>query len=195
MKSRDSILKAIKNIEMEAIALPEMPAFNVWFKDTTIQFKEILKFIGANVRQVATMAEVGALIQQQYGDMKRVLTNESAFYSFASSIDRNALPRSYENVDLSIMKASLGVAENGAIWITEDEIVCRVLPFICQHLVLIVPESGIVPLMADAYCKIADSAYAYGTFIAGPSKTADIEQSLVLGAHGARSLTVFIVES
>jgi L-lactate dehydrogenase complex protein LldG len=36
--------------------------------------------------------------------------------------------------------------------------------------------------------------HAYAGFISGPSKTADIEQSLVIGAHGARALTVFAVD-
>ncbi|MNW08326.1 Lactate utilization protein C [compost metagenome] len=47
--------------------------------------------------------------------------------------------------------------------------------------------------MHEAYQKIADSVYGFGTFIAGPSKTADIEQSLVLGAHGPKNMTVFIL--
>jgi L-lactate dehydrogenase complex protein LldG len=37
-------------------------------------------------------------------------------------------------------------------------------------------------------------SYGFATFIAGPSKTADIEQSLVLGAHGPRSLIVFLID-
>jgi L-lactate dehydrogenase complex protein LldG len=36
---------------------------------------------------------------------------------------------------------------------------------------------------------------AFGVFVAGPSKTADIEQILVIGAHGPRSLTVLLVPS
>jgi L-lactate dehydrogenase complex protein LldG len=46
--------------------------------------------------------------------------------------------------------------------------------------------------MHEAYEQIGNSDYGFGTFIAGPSKTADIEQSLVLGAHGAMTMTVFI---
>jgi L-lactate dehydrogenase complex protein LldG len=47
--------------------------------------------------------------------------------------------------------------------------------------------------MHDAYKRIGLAPYTYGAFIAGPSKTADIEQSLVLGAHGPKSMTVFIL--
>ncbi len=47
--------------------------------------------------------------------------------------------------------------------------------------------------MQQAYERIGDLDYGFGTFITGPSKTADIEQSLVLGAHGARGLTVFLM--
>jgi L-lactate dehydrogenase complex protein LldG len=40
---------------------------------------------------------------------------------------------------------------------------------------------------------MGSAEYGFGVFLAGPSKTADIEQSLVLGAHGARGLVVFLV--
>ena len=69
----------------------------------------------------------------------------------------------------------------------------RVLPFITQHLVLIVNKADILPTLHEAYETIGQQQYGYGTFIAGPSKTADIEQSLVLGAHGSRSLWVFLM--
>lgn len=48
--------------------------------------------------------------------------------------------------------------------------------------------------MHQAYDCIGNQEYGFGTFISGPSKTADIEESLVIGTHGARGLMVFIME-
>ncbi len=87
----------------------------------------------------------------------------------------------------------MAVAENGAIWITDNQVSQRVLPFITQHLAVIINSKNIVATMHDAYDVIASAEYGFATFIAGPSKTADIEQSLVLGAHGPKTMTVFIV--
>ena len=70
----------------------------------------------------------------------------------------------------------------------------RLLPFICQHLILVIDKSDIVPTMHHAYQKIDIAKEGFGIFIAGPSKTADIEQSLVIGAHGARTATIYVVE-
>jgi L-lactate dehydrogenase complex protein LldG len=100
-----------------------------------------------------------------------------------------------EDVDVAIIDAHFGVAENGSVWVTEDIIKERVLPFICQHLVAILDRKNIVPTMHDAYNVIGDKEYGFSTFIAGPSKTADIEQSLVLGAHGPKTMTVFLLHA
>jgi L-lactate dehydrogenase complex protein LldG len=57
----------------------------------------------------------------------------------------------------------------------------------------VISKDALVPTMAQAYAQIGNADYSYGAFISGPSKTADIEQSLVIGAHGPRSLSVFIL--
>ncbi|MCP9237886.1 LUD domain-containing protein [Lewinella sp. JB7] len=99
-------------------------------------------------------------------------------------------PLQLAGVDVTVLRARLGVAENGAMWVSETEAVHRVLPFITQHLVLVVRTSDLVGTMHEAYRRIDVAETGFGVFIAGPSKTADIEQSLVIGAHGPRSLTV-----
>jgi L-lactate dehydrogenase complex protein LldG len=61
-------------------------------------------------------------------------------------------------------------------------------------LCIVVKREKIIPTLHEAYDLIARNNYSFGVFIAGPSKTADIEQSLVLGAHGPKSMTIFLVE-
>jgi L-lactate dehydrogenase complex protein LldG len=98
-----------------------------------------------------------------------------------------------ENVELAVIKGHFAVAENGSVWITEDLMGHRALPFITQHLSVVINEADVLPTMHEAYQRIGESVYGFGSFIAGPSKTADIEQSLVIGAHGSRSMKVFLL--
>ena len=93
------------------------------------------------------------------------------------------------------MEGTFGVAENGAIWVTEKQMGHRVLPFIAEHLVILLDRQSIVVDMHGAYDRINLSQVSYGTFISGPSKTADIEQVLVMGAQGARSHTVILTKN
>jgi len=103
-------------------------------------------------------------------------------------------PHGYEDVELAVIKAHFAVAENGAVWLT-DELMCqRIIPYICQHLAVVISADSIVPTLHEAYEKIGAGDYGFGGFIGGPSKTADIEQALVLGAHGPLTMTVFILK-
>jgi len=96
-------------------------------------------------------------------------------------------------VDKAYISGTLGVAENGAIWLEEGKMINRLLLFICQHLVIELDASKIVANMHEAYRQININKEGYGVFLAGPSKTADIEQSLVIGAHGSRSLKLYLL--
>lgn len=122
----------------------------------------------------------------------RVLTAEALENEFPSRrrYDKTLDGLSLAEVEVLEIDGEFGVAENGAIWLTEEALPHRVAPFICQHLVINV--SKIVPNMHAAYEELKKPNSSFGLFLAGPSKTADIEQSLVIGAHGARSLTVVI---
>ena len=111
-------------------------------------------------------------------------------------------PHDLADVDLAIMSGELAVAENAAVWVSDDGVSQRSAYFLAQHVVLVVPARRLVHNMHEAYAWLAANsgdgklfgAPGFGAFISGPSKTADIEQSLVIGAHGARSLHVLLVE-
>ena len=121
----------------------------------------------------------------------------STLTDFAGTMEmysREADPHTFEDVELALIRAHLAVSENGAVWLTESIMGQRILPFICQHLAVIVDASTIVSTMHEAYDRIGTGDYGFGVFIGGPSKTADIEQALVMGAHGPISMTVFILK-
>ena len=122
----------------------------------------------------------------------RVMTTEELAIEFPGRrrYDKTLDGLSLAEVEVLEIDGEFGVAENGAIWLTEEALPHRVAPFICQHLVIHVKK--IVPHMHAAYEELKKPNSSFGLFLAGPSKTADIEQSLVIGAHGARSLTVVI---
>ena len=104
-------------------------------------------------------------------------------------------PHQLERVDFAIMPGRIAVAENGAVWVTDEGVKHRALYFITQHLVLIVSADALVDNLHQAYEQLTFGERRYGAFLSGPSKTADIEQSLVIGAHGPRSLTVYLVSA
>ena len=112
-------------------------------------------------------------------------------------------PHALADIDVAILAGEFAVAENGAVWVSDRDVPLRVLYFLCQHFVLVVPADQVLDHMHAAYERLAASDHGesefrlprFGTFISGPSKTADIEQSLVIGAHGPRSLVVCFLES
>jgi len=95
-------------------------------------------------------------------------------------------------VDMVVIRGQLGVAENGAVWIDDEDMPTRKSPFVTNHLVLTLEKVKILPDMHEAYSKVDLDRTSFGVFIAGPSKTADIEQSLVIGAHGPIKNTILL---
>ena len=98
-----------------------------------------------------------------------------------------------DRIELAVIPGRFGVAENGAVWVDEADLPHRAVPFVAQHLAIVLPKGEIVADMHAAYRRLPLAMPGYGVFISGPSKTADIEQALVIGAQGPKSLVVFLV--
>jgi L-lactate dehydrogenase complex protein LldG len=202
MSSRDKILSAVEANQPPRRELPPMPTGRSGpGGDLTSQFIGVLESIGGAAYIVSGFTRVATILHEQFAGAGRVISGCPELTSFAGRVNGNEDPHTLEDVDLAILPAQFGVAENGACWITETQMLHRVLPFITQHLALVIHRRDIVADMHQAYDRIAElessaaaAPYGFATFIAGPSKTADIEQSLVLGAHGPMSLTVFLLD-
>lgn len=193
MSSRDKILSAVKSAQPEKHPLPDLSDIPLKFDDAVVKFVDVLSTIGATVKRLPREAFHSELIAYIGKDKNVVNTISELQLDFASP-DKTIAPQSYDNLDFSIIPGQLGVAENGAIWVTDNEFQIRALPFICEHLILVISAETIVHNMHEAYDKIGIDNPGFGVFIAGPSKTADIEQSLVLGAHGPRFMTAFVLQ-
>jgi L-lactate dehydrogenase complex protein LldG len=207
MSSRDKILGIVKNNQPPLRELPEErtregagdPSTGAG-ADLSAAFTTMLEGIGGQVFLVSGYDRIAAILREQHPDARRIVSGCPELASFGEVSAHYDDPHTLENVDLAVLRAHFGVAENGAAWMTEDQMIERALPFITQHLALILRRDAIVADMHAAYERIAEweatrpGGYGFATFIAGPSKTADIEQSLVLGAHGPRSLIVFLLD-
>lgn len=193
MSSRNNILS---RIEKNKPALTALPAINTNmisnYDDVLVKFSATLKSIGGDVIEINSFDELKNIIVEKNRSGKLVV---NTIYQ-VGDVDAHLLlmPKEILNgVDTAIIKGAIAVAENGAVWLYESQMINRLLPFICQHLILVIEKKNIVATMHQAYQQIDTGKEGFGVFIAGPSKTADIEQSLVIGAHGARSLTVHLV--
>ena len=190
MSARENILNRIKKNQptQQDETVPIVPA--IQYGNPGDKFRATLISIGGSVIDVQDLGQIKTFITTNFPSARRIVSTVNELNGSDVSID----PRDYSNVDIAILCGSIAVAENGSVWIDNKEMIDHVIPFICEHLMLIIKPSTIVHNLAQAYEIFQDHIYDYGTFIAGPSKTADIEQSLVLGAHGAKSLTVFILQ-
>ena len=102
-------------------------------------------------------------------------------------------PHAWHDVDVAIVPGQLAVAENATVWVSHPDNRFRSIYFLTQKLVLVVPREAMVDTMRDAYARIDMAEHGFGAFISGSSRTADIEQSLVMGAHGAMAALVIFV--
>ena len=194
MSNKEHILSKIKANKPNEIPLPEMD-FTV-FDDSKSILEEFIKKVesaGGNVFTVSSNKDVTDKVSSLFPEAKQnfsALKNSEHFNTL--SLDNVNQPMDLDGLDILVLESDLGVAENGAVWIEDKQLPMRVLPFITKHLVFVLEKRDIVGFMHEAYQKLNLPETGFGVFISGPSKTADIEQSLVLGAHGALSLTVFL---
>lgn len=196
MSSRENILNAVKASQPEYNPLPNLDHWgnkNNGEANLYEKFAASLTAIGGKAEILSTVEDAHNYIQK-LDKGKRSITTIHTLNDLLEPVDTGlAYAQSLKDVDYAVIEAGLAVAENGAVWVTGAALGIRALPFICQHLVAIIKAENILPDMHSAYEMIGDRQYGFATFIAGPSKTADIEQSLVLGAHGPRSMTVLII--
>jgi L-lactate dehydrogenase complex protein LldG len=195
MTARDDILHKVRERLPVATELPDLKLDWTRYPEPRRQFASVLATVGGRCVEARDAVAAGRDLEQlpQYAAAKQRYSGVAGIGS--STLDLEAIddPHQLADVDFAVLPGELAVAENGAVWVATDSVAERTLYFLSQHLALVVPIDRLVNNMHEAYARINVTRCRFGTFVSGPSKTADIEQSLVIGAHGARSLTVYLV--
>ncbi len=187
MSSRNAILDSLRKSAAPAATRPA-PLNGIRYADPLKQFEETLTAVGGRLVRGGDLADLDV-----YANAARVASVVPDIPSRNFDLNTIQDPHELDGVDVAVIPGEFGVAENGAVWVPGEALAPhRAIFVIAQHLILVVPGGQIVDNLHQAYQRIQWRPNSFGIFISGPSKTADIEQSLVMGAHGARSCTVIL---
>jgi L-lactate dehydrogenase complex protein LldG len=188
--ARDEILRAVRTVLPPAVAAPAAPSGGVpryTGEELLTRFSQFATAAGAVV--VTAKGDPAAHANHVASDAHEIL---SLVPGVASTIPTPRDAHVLATLDLFVCAATLGVAESGAVWFATSDPIHRAALFIAQRVVIVVNARAIVADLHEAYERLDVRANSFGTFVSGPSKTADIEQSLVVGAHGPKELTLII---
>ena len=195
MSNKDDILKRYRANVREKFDMPDLSDIKaITYPDPLVQYITMTESVGGHVIEVKEGQDINKLIKDLYPDAKEIASNLPEITIATRNPDEVGRARDLNGTDVGIIRGKFGVAENACVWIPQtmkEKTIC----FISENLVILLPKSQIVNNMHEAYKRIEfDKTYdGYGTFISGPSKTADIAQVLVMGAQAARSATILLM--
>ena len=193
MASKEDILKKYRANVRQKFDMPDLSDIKaVIYPEPLEQFVKMSEMVGGKVREMTTGEDINVVIRELFPDAKEIASNLPEVTIATRNPDTVGSAQELNGTDVGIIRGVFGVAENGCIWVPQqmkEKAVC----FISENLIILLPKSQIVNNMHEAYKRIEFNDYGYGTFISGPSKTADIAQVLVMGAQAARSVTILLM--
>ncbi len=194
--SREKILRALRQGDLPQVELPDLQGQWIRFDEPIAHFLGMLQSVGGSGEHRPSRADA----VQQVAQLP-VVQKAQRIASLAEGVEFANLdlatvsdPHELGDLDVLVAEAEFGVAENGAMWVVDRTRGLQAAYFLAEHLILLCSAKQMVHNMHEAYSRIDVTQQRFGLFLSGPSKTADIEQSLVIGAQGPRSLNVLLYD-
>jgi L-lactate dehydrogenase complex protein LldG len=192
MSKKEDILSRYRANIKQQFDMPSLDDIKgITYPDPLVQFISMTQNVGGKVVELEEGQDINELVRELYPDAKEIASNLPEITIATRNPDTIGSPQALNNTDVGVIRGVFGVAENACVWIPQ-QMVEKAVCFISENLVILLKKSEIVNNMHEAYKRIEFNDYGYGTFISGPSKTADIAQVLVMGAQAARSATVVL---
>lgn len=203
MKSaRQEILDKLKNLNTP---VPEKPDFGepVFFeiKDPfELVFKKRLEEVNGVVRLFASEEQLFEALKMFFRNFKReeIVCSENALAKQMQNyqIEYTDHFSAAKKLPVAVTSCECLVAQTGSVMVSSQQLGGRQQIGFPEIHVVIASKNNLVKTLEDGYRLIQDK---YGkklpsqiTLITGPSRTADIEKTLTLGAHGPKELYVFL---
>ena len=183
------------------------------------RFSARVSKLGVTVERVTTLENVAALAAELAAavapDLRRVVLApalEQAYPALRQHLERRGIPitpidvtnpaATFGPLAIGISAASLGVAETGSYAIA-DALADRLVRMLAYRHIVVLDVARLVPGLDEAGVWLRDRFMGadgspvghYASFITGPSRTADIEMSLSVGAHGPAELRIVLLDT
>ena len=191
MSSKDDILAKIRQNTGTRYEMPKIELNRITFTDKVAHFCEVLAQAGGKAIELKEGEDVNEVIRREFPDAKRIASNLEGISCATFNPDTLEDARELNGTDVAVVEGSFGVAENAAVWLPK-QVRHKGLYFISNAMVILLDKTQLVNNMHEAYERNLTAEYDYGVFMSGPSKTADIEQALVFGAHGPIQVLVIL---
>lgn len=102
--------------------------------------------------------------------------------------------REFSSIEIAVVHPFFAVADIGSLVFLYDQTKTSMPHFLCDNTFALITRNQIVPNQFNLLESLSREDSKNMVFVAGPSRTADIEKVLVLGAHGPRNLTVILID-
>jgi L-lactate dehydrogenase complex protein LldG len=208
LSSREKILNKIRKALSQSVPLPFPHAENspVIFpspsEDLSVVFATVFTGLQGKFSYCQFKGELVAQINQLLRDRgwKEVYCRENALIDFLTAYGFQSFTKgTLADCDVSITTCEALVARTGSMVLSAAQSGGRTTSVYAPVHICIATTSQLVYDIRDALAAIRDK-YPDGlpslvTFATGPSRTADIEKTLVVGVHGPREVYCFLLEN
>jgi len=219
--SREHIIQKIRKalihpsdppIRIRTESLPSDNPFVECDEDWAMQFAHRLLTLQGKFVYAENITELNAYLKQAAGttNPSQIQCLEPAIqdilrlcdFPFAQTISGNASPAPGDDlraIEIGVTSCEALIAWSGSVMVSSRQNLGRTMTILPPIHWVIARPSQLVPRWKDAWQRVKDR-YADSELpsmvstITGPSRTADIEKTLVLGAHGPKELWVFLLE-
>ena len=164
------------------------------------RFRERCKSLSSTVDQAASLAEVPAAVARYLGQnglpLQAVCWPEFSRLDWsAAGLQMEARPAAGHD-KVGVTGVYCAIAETGTLMLLSGEHTHPVTSLLPDTHIAIVPAARIVRSMEDGWDLLRrehGSLPRQVAFVSGPSRTADIEMTLVLGIHGPYRVHIIVV--